>query len=138
MRIVFAGNLGQFQGLDKIVDAARRFSEKPKNIELTLIGEGKALNNLRLMAKNSDNITFLPHMPFGDVKTVSADADYGLVSLEAGIYRFAYPSKTLTYLGMSVPLAVVVEPESNLAKAIINKNMGYCCLLYTSDAADEG
>ena len=96
-----------------------------KSMELVFVGEGKVVNALKGMAANIDNISFLPHMPFSEVQAIIAGADYGLVSLEAGIYRYAFPSKTLTYLGLSVPLAVVVEPESELAHSIAAKNLGY-------------
>ena len=95
-------------------------------IEVVFVGEGKALDSLKDQAKEAPNISFLPHMSFSAVQLIISGADYGLVSLEPGIYQYAFPSKTLTYLGLSVPLAVVVEPDSELATSIKENGIGYC------------
>jgi len=125
INIVFAGNMGQFQGLQTVINALSSLGEKGHAIHLAFMGEGKALGELKRLAKNSQNISFHPHLPFEAAKSLIASADYGLVSLEPDIYKFAFPSKTLTYLGLSVPLVVVVEPESQLVKAIEENELGF-------------
>jgi len=66
----------------------------------------------------------VPFLPFEEAKWLIADADIGLVSLEKDIYKVAYPSKVMTYLGMGVPILALVEPESELAKNIENHGLG--------------
>ena len=51
--------------------------------------------------------------------------DLGLVSVEPDIYRVAYPSKTLTYLGLGVPVLAIIEPESELARMIEKEGLGF-------------
>ena len=53
-----------------------------------------------------------------------ASADLALVSLKPGIYRAAYPSKTLTYLGLGVPILAMIEPESELAQTLHIRRLG--------------
>lgn len=125
INIVFAGNIGKFQGLEKIVKALISLGKEGHAIHLAFMGEGKALSSIKSIASGADNITFASHRPFDLALPLMADADYGLVSLEPDIYKFAYPSKTLTYLGLSVPLVVVVEPSSQLVKTIADNNLGY-------------
>lgn len=125
INIVFAGNIGQFQGLEKIVTALVSLGDEGHAIHLAFMGEGKALSGIKNIATGAKNITFASHKPFDKALPLIANADYGLVSLEPDIYKFAYPSKTLTYLGLSVPLVVVVEPASQLVKTITDNNLGY-------------
>ena len=125
INIVFAGNIGKFQGLEKIVSALVSLEEEGLAIHLAFMGEGKALSGIKSIASGAENITFASHRPFDKAQPLIANADYGLVSLEPDIYKFAYPSKTLTYLGLSVPLVVVVEPASQLVKTIADNNLGY-------------
>ena len=125
INIVFAGNIGQFQGLDKIVNALISLGNEGHAIHLAFMGEGKALTTIKSLAAGANNITFASHKPFDMALPLIANADYGLVSLEPDIYKFAYPSKTLTYLGLAVPLVVVVEPASQLANTIADNNLGF-------------
>lgn len=125
INIIFAGNIGQFQGLEKIVRALVSLGNKGHDIHLAFMGEGKALGDIKAIASGARNISFAGHVPFDKALPLISDANYGLVSLEPEIYKFAYPSKTLTYLGLSVPLVVVVEPASQLVKTITENNLGY-------------
>jgi len=47
----------------------------------------------------------------------------GLVSLSEGIYKVAYPSKLLTYLGLGVPVLALTEPESELSQSLTQAGM---------------
>lgn len=124
VRIGFAGNLGHFQALDKVVDA---FGMLPSNtpLEFDLMGEGKAKASLERQAQGMTRIRFLDHRPFAEAQQAIAGYDLGLISIEPKIYRVAYPSKTLTYLGLGVPLFAIVEPDSELALMIVRENIGF-------------
>lgn len=125
INIIFAGNIGNFQGLDKIALAFIKICKETNNLHLTFMGEGKYLETLKSNTRECANISFIPHAPYVHAQTVIKQADYGLVSLEPNIYKFAYPSKALTYLGLGIPLAVVIEPNSELSKTITTHNIGY-------------
>lgn len=125
VQIIFAGNLGQFQGLEAVVDAMRLIERDRPDLELVLMGEGRALPALREQATGLTNVRFEPHRPFEEAQRVVAAADIGLVSLEPEIYRYAFPSKTLTYLGLGLPILAIVESESELAKMIEAQELGW-------------
>ena len=124
-RIIFAGNVGRFQGLEAFVDAARLLSMERPAIEFMILGEGSALPELKQRAADLPTVRFEGHMPFDAARPVIASADLGLVSIDPSIYRTAYPSKTLTYLGLGVPVLAVVEPESALAHDLIGNDVGW-------------
>jgi glycosyltransferase involved in cell wall biosynthesis len=125
LRLIFAGNLGAFQGLEKLVEAMRFVSAKRQDIDLVFMGEGKALENLQSLSQGLANVHFEGHRPFEDAKRDIAASDVGIVSLEPGIYRLAFPSKTLTYLGLGLPLLCLIEPESELALMVANHRLGW-------------
>lgn len=128
VRLVFAGNLGRFQGLEAIVEAFLKFSaiqttDQP-TVELHFLGEGVVLETLKKMAADSCCVKFHGHKAFADAAQLIATCDAGIVSIGPEIYKYAYPSKTLTYLGLGVPVLAVVEPESALAASIENHGLG--------------
>jgi glycosyltransferase involved in cell wall biosynthesis len=124
-RIVFAGNLGRFQGLEAVVDAMHELRGRG-DVELILLGEGTAAADLRHRAGPlaGDTVRFVPHQPVGVARRVMQACDAGLVTLTPGIYRYAYPSKTMTYLREGLPLVVAVEPGSSLASFIQERGVG--------------
>lgn len=123
-RVIFAGNIGRFQGVEALVDAARLLEHELPDVEIMLLGEGKALPSLRERGAGLSNLVFAPHMPFEQARTVIASADLGLVSLRPGIYRTAYPTKALGYFALGVPALAVMEPESAMARLIVDERVG--------------
>jgi hypothetical protein len=70
-------------------------------------------------------IIFLPHQPLETAIAAMRVCDFGVVSLSANVYRFAYPSKSSMYLSAGCPLLALVEPESELARTIQRYGLGY-------------
>lgn len=125
MRVIFAGNIGRFQGLEAAIEAARLLEADMPDVEFMFLGEGPNLANIKKLSEGLSNVRFAPHMPFHEASAVIETADLGLVSIQPDIYRVAYPSKTLTYLGLGVPVLAVVEPESALARSLMDEEIGF-------------
>lgn len=126
LTVVFAGNIGRFQGLDSVVRAMERLKAQD-DIEFILMGDGVAKSQLEERAsKCGANVRFLGHQPVEVAKAVMRQADAGFVSLVPGMFRYAYPSKTMTYLEQGCPLIVAVEADSELARDMFREGYGYC------------
>jgi len=130
-RIIFAGNIGRFQGLENIILAIKEIG-KLDDFELVFLGEGKALRTMKLLAEDIPKgmIKFLPQVSVEHAKELIKDSGLGIVSLQPEIIKYAYPSKTMTYLEQGCPLLVVVENYSELSKFVVNNQLGF--------AADSG
>jgi len=124
--VLFAGNLGEFQGLDAIVDAAHRLAEI-QEIRFVFMGEGLAKR--RLIAAAGDlvgrTVFFCDFQPVEVAFAAMRRANLGLISLAPGVYRVAFPSKTMMYLSAGCPVLAILEPESNLARTIQDEQLGY-------------
>jgi colanic acid biosynthesis glycosyl transferase WcaI len=126
VRFLFAGNIGRFQGLERLVAAARLVAGRVP-LQLIFMGEGVARRELIALAGDllGRRIIFLPHQPLETAIAAMRVCDFGVVSLSANVYRFAYPSKSMMYLSAGCPLLALVEPESELAKTIEDYGLGY-------------
>ena len=129
-RVLFAGNLGRYQALDTLLQAARLLRSE-NNIEFVFLGNGAAKAGLQQSAEDLANVRFLDHLPVAAARELMADADLCVVSLAPGIIQLAYPSKTMTYLSLGCPLLVIAEQDSELARTVADHSLGYCA------AADE-
>ncbi len=126
LTVLFAGNIGRFQGLDAVIEAMERLKGR-EDIEFVLMGEGVAKAALEeKVSALGVRVRFLGHQPIEIAKAAMKRADMGFVSLTPGMYRYAYPSKTMTYLEQGCPLLVMVEPESELAKDVTDWEYGLC------------
>lgn len=122
--VLFAGNLGRFQGLHTVVEAMALLVDRP-DIRFIFMGEGPAKAGLQSEATRlGANITFLPHQTAASAKSVMRRVDCGYVGLAANVIRYAYPSKTMTYLEQGCPLIVSVEADSELARDTLSHGYG--------------
>ncbi|WP_375260299.1 glycosyltransferase family 4 protein [Palleronia sp.] len=123
-RAIFAGNLGRFQNLPLLAEGIARCFEARPDLELMFLGDGAAEPELRRLWGDHPQVRFAPFLPYAAARELIADADIGLVSLNRDIYRVSYPSKLATYLGLGVPVLVLVEPDSDLANSVASEGLG--------------
>lgn len=127
-RVVFTGNLGRFQGLDMLIAA---LEDVPAHtpIELVFMGEGKAKAALEQQARDLGDaihqVVFVPHGLVAAAKALMASAHAGVVSLVPEVVRYAYPSKTATYAEAGLPMIVIVEEGSELARTTREAGLGW-------------
>jgi glycosyltransferase involved in cell wall biosynthesis len=125
LKMVFAGNLGRFQNLWQLMGAMSLITHR-QDIELFFLGSGMLKEQLIFNQINTNsNIKFLGHQPLEIVYEAIRDADVCLVTLGKGIYKYAYPGKTMSYLKQGKPIIATVELKSELARDIIGKGYGF-------------
>ena len=125
LTLIYAGNMGRFQGLEVVLDAMGRIAKR-KDIELLMMGEGVAKPGLIEMQKQTGaNVRFYEYQPVEVVKAAIQGADIGLVMLIPNMYKYAYPSKTMAYLEQGRPIIAAVETESELAKTMQAESYGF-------------
>jgi glycosyltransferase involved in cell wall biosynthesis len=126
--IIFAGNIGRFQGLESIIDAMHLLQDEER-VELLLVGGGVAKASLQIRAGDLLNrsVRFLEHKSQSAVERLIADSDVGLIALQAGVYRYAYPSKTATYMKLGCPLLVCMDKASELSEMVEREGLGEVC-----------
>lgn len=123
-RVIFAGNLGKFQNLPKMIDGVALLFRKFPDLELLLLGDGAALKELKDKWDKHSQVKFGPFLPFEQAKVLISESDIGILSLLPGLYKVAYPSKLLTYAQLGVPILAIVEAESCLAASITQAGIG--------------
>lgn len=112
--VLYAGNLGFVQGLDKVLEAANLLKDDPQ-IRFLLVGDGGRRAELVEIARqqNLKNVLFLPYQPRDRMPQVLATCDVALVSLSKGTGFGALPSKTFSILASGRPLIACVDEGSD-------------------------
>ncbi len=93
--IVYAGNLGNAQNIEIIIDAAKELIAN-KNIQFVIFGKGGLEEDIRkcIEQEGVSNVKLLPLQPYERVSYVYGLGDVCIVSCKAGLGGSAMPSKT--------------------------------------------
>lgn len=127
LTIIYAGNIGRFQGLETMVDAMADLVHR-QDIIFIIIGDGVAKKSLvEKVRETGANVEFFDYQPIEYVKYMIQKADICLVSLIPKIYKYSYPSKIMTYLEQGRPIICSVEKKSEMVKNMILQKYGFYC-----------
>lgn len=122
--VVFAGNIGNAQGLDLLADTAKIL--KNEGIRFYLVGDGRAKEELteKVKAENlSDDVLFIGRVAPSEADRFIRFADCAYLSLKPNkILEMTIPAKLQTYLACGAPVLCVNDGES--AKLITESGAG--------------
>ena len=123
-RVVYAGNLGNAQNLDIIIQAAEKLKEN-EDIEYLIFGKGGLEDDLRkeIVSKCLKNVILLPLQPYERVSYVYGLGNVCLVSCKAGFGGSALPSKTWSILSAGRPVIASFD-EGELKDTLEANQMG--------------
>ena len=125
--IVFAGNLGDAQGLDLMVDAAREL--KGSGIRWYLVGDGRARARLEQKAAAcgvSDDVVFVGRVSEQEADRYVHFADCAYLSFKDNkIFNMTLPAKLQTYLACGTPILAAAGGES--ARLVGENGIGFVC-----------
>ena len=113
-KIVFAGNIGEAQGLDLLIETAKSLKDR-SDIKFYLVGDGRARKRLENTAKkeNLDNVIFV-----GKVSPEEADryihfADCAYLSFKDNeVFNMTIPAKLQSYMACGTPILAAAGGES--------------------------
>ncbi len=122
--IVFAGNLGEAQSLDTIINAAQII--KDRQINWIIIGDGRKKDWMEkkvISMKLSNQFKFLGSKPVKQIPNYFAVADVLLVTLKNDpIFSYTIPGKIQSYLACGKPIIAAINGEG--AKIINESDSG--------------
>ncbi|WP_137119538.1 glycosyltransferase family 4 protein [Segeticoccus rhizosphaerae] len=123
LNLVFAGNLGRFQGLEALVNLIHKTKDESR-ITWHFFGDGPMKQAIAVLADDRCNIVMHGYQPAPVVASFVSRADLGIVSLHPGVITAAYPSKTMTYLRQGCPILALVDEDSELASMVRENRIG--------------
>lgn len=124
--IVFAGNLGDAQGLDLVVEAAR---ELGSGIRWYLVGDGRARARLEQKVKAyglEETVIFIGRVDAAEADRYVHFADCAYLSFQNNkIFNMTLPAKLQTYLACGTPILAAAGGEC--AQLVGSNGIGFVC-----------
>lgn len=125
--IVFAGNLGDAQGLDLMVEAAKELKGSP--IRWYLVGDGRARARLEQKVRDCGveaEVTFVGRVSEQEADRYVHFADCAYLSFKDNkIFNMTLPAKLQTYLACGTPILAAAGGES--AYLVGENGIGFVC-----------
>lgn len=114
--VMFAGNIGEAQDFDSIVNAASLTKEFP-DIKWVIVGDGRYRAKAQDMVNSyglNDTVSFLGRFPVTEMPNFFVHADAMLMSLkDEYIFSLTIPSKTQAYMANGRPILTMINGVGN-------------------------
>jgi len=108
-KLVYLGVLNKGRGLEIAIEAMKKLPE----YSLTLVGEGDLSEQLKLQAKNLNNVEFLGYTDPAKLNSILQDCSIGLNMLMAQSlnYKLSLANKFFDYMHAGIPSINMAYPE---------------------------
>jgi len=135
--VMYSGNLGLTQHLDRYLDLAIRLRDI-RDLVFVIVGDGagRAAIEARVAHDRLTNVRLLPYQPRDSMAASLATADVFFVPLAAGLTRFMLPSKIYTVMASGRPIVLAVDEASHVARLVGELGCGLVCAPGDLDAAE--
>lgn len=137
--VLYAGNLGEKQGLENILEVAYRMQDVPR-LTFLIIGEGGAKTRLVAQAERMrlTNVIFKPLQPLAKLSASLAAADVHLVLQKKAAADLVMPSKLTNILAVGGHAVVTAEAGTTLYDTVKAYHLGTLVDPEDINALEEG
>jgi colanic acid biosynthesis glycosyl transferase WcaI len=137
--ILYSGNIGEKQGLETVIEAAKRFADRP--YLFVIVGQGGGKKRLEKLAAESGlhNVVFHPLQPYDALPALLKLADCHLVIQRRGAADAVLPSKLTNILAVGGNAVITAEPETELGQLCeLYSGIAVCVEPESADALVDG
>lgn len=136
--VTYAGNLGNSQNVELIVDCAQRLQEY-SDIRFVVFGDGSEKNKLqeRINTSGLSNIQLFPMQPMARISEVYSLGDVSMVTCKAGVGKGAFPSKAASIMATGTAVIASFDEDSDLCRMLRQAEAGVCVEAENVPAAAE-
>ena len=120
---MYAGNLGNSQSFELIIEAARKHDERD-DIVYVINGGGVMSDRLKRQANELKNLVVVDYQPIERLSEVLATADLHLVPLRAGLGDMSVPSKIYSIFASGRPVIASVDPGTEIERIVTESEGG--------------
>ncbi len=112
--LLYSGNMGEKQGLEILIEVAKRFTEP--DVLFLLCGDGIVRPRLETAAKGLANVRFIPLQPLARLNELLNLADIHLLPQRAAAEDLVMPSKLTAIMASGRPVVATARAGSDVAQ----------------------
>lgn len=125
---VYAGNMGVAQGMDIILDLAKKFLHR-SDVGFIFVGRGSEAARLKNIAQQKalNNVLFFDEILPDEIPDLYSQCTAGIVALDPRHKTHNIPGKFLTYMQSGLPVLANINSGNDLAEVIRSERVGQVC-----------
>lgn len=123
--VVFGGQLVHGRGLEDLLSMARVAHQQGLSTHFLIMGSG-VLENLvtDYLAEGNGNVTWIARIPRNEYLKVAGACDVALVCTVRDVDVPSFPSKTIDYLRLGLPIVASVEKTTDFGDFLAEQGVG--------------
>ena len=115
--LLYAGNLGKKQGLEIIIEAARKLEHR-NDILFVVCGNGPALDELKEISHDINNIKFIALQPLEKLNELLNMADIHLLPQRSDVADLVMPSKLTNMMASGRPVIATARTGTQVSSVV--------------------
>lgn len=127
IKIQYAGNIGNAQGVSKLVELL--YEADNKSVQFGVWGTGSAEERIKNRVKElgmEEQVKFYGPYSRNQQTDVLNDSDISLVTLVKGMYGLGVPSKAYNILAAGKPILYIGERGTEIWRTVEENGIGFC------------
>jgi glycosyltransferase involved in cell wall biosynthesis len=136
--IIYGGAMSVVQELENYLDLAKKF--RGKNVSFVMVGTGTEKEKLKEIAENDNiaNLKFIDYVPRDEYEELVGCCDIGFISLSRKLTVPSFPSKSLDYFKVAIPILASLDPVTDFGDILENKiKAGYSVIAGNIDELES-
>lgn len=123
--VVYGGSIGATQRIEHMIELAE-VCKNERGIVFLILGKGAYLPVIKQMAeeKKLDNVVFKEFLPQKEYLALLATCDVGMIILHEKMATPNFPSKSLSYFNMKVPILAALDYSTDFGDYLVEHNAG--------------
>ena len=120
----FCGNLGRFQRVPLLIDAIQAYVMQGGTMDFVFAGGGLYSNSILELSKKFPQVTYEGKVSSKRAAEINFECTWALLPIEDDVLKYAFPSKSSTYVCTYTSILGICGLGTSLAKWIAQNNLG--------------
>lgn len=123
--VIYGGSVGKAQRVDRIVQLAEQCRDY-RDILFLILGRGANLSDIKQMVEDRhlSNVVFKDFMPQDQYLQLLSICDVGLIVLNEQLATPNFPSKSLSYFNLKIPVLAALDYVTDFGEYLISNQAG--------------
>ncbi|MGI2168924.1 glycosyltransferase [Shewanella sp. MF05960] len=120
----FCGNAGRLQRMPLLIQAIKQYCEAGGTLQFVFAGAGVYANELQQLAEIYVNVSYKGLVSASEAAQLSADYEWALLPIEDEVTRFAFPSKSSSYVFSGAKILALCGARTSVAEWVTKNDLG--------------
>jgi len=120
----FCGNAGRLQHIPLLISAIKKYYLQSGTIPFVFAGGGVFSPELKRLSDEFDLVTYLGVISAKEAAELSANYEWALLPIKDEVTRFAFPSKSSSYVFSAALVAAICGNETSVANWVTSNKLG--------------